>query len=263
MDPRVDPLARVAPGASLGPAVEVGPFAVVGPEVTLGAGTRLEAHAVVVGRTTLGENNRVGHHAVLGTAPQVRGLDGAGALELGRGNTVREFATVHAGTPGSVTRLGDDNLLMVSSHVAHDCRIGSGVELCNEVQLAGHVVVEDRAMLGGLSAVHQFARVGRFAFVAAGGMVSRDVPPFCLAGGDRARIYGINRVGLSRHGFPAELRRLLARAVRLLLEAETLALGLSRLRPLAEEADEVAQIVEFAAGSQRGLCAMVTAGHDD
>jgi UDP-N-acetylglucosamine acyltransferase len=251
----IHPTAQVADGAQIDPTATVGPFAVIGPDVRIGAQTRVGPHTVVEGRTTIGAHNEIGPHAVIGAPPQIRELQRAdrGALEIGEGNCIRELATVHVGGPGGVTRLGGRNLLMAYSHVAHDCQLGDGVELANGVQLAGHVVVEDDAALGGLAAVHQFVRVGRCAFVGAGSMVSQDVLPYSLVSGDRARTFGLNTVGLRRRGFSSEVRRELARALRLLMCASTLADGLRRARAAGGGA-EVEHLLGFAACSRRGLC---------
>jgi UDP-N-acetylglucosamine acyltransferase len=262
MSSAVHETAVIEAGAELGPSVQVGPFAVIGARVRLGAGCLIEAHAVISGDTWLGAENRVGAHAVLGGPPQVRGLEGAGALRVGRGNVIREHCTVHAGQPGSETRLGDANLLMAGSHVAHECVLGSHIELANGVQLAGHVQVGDHAGLGGLAAVHQFVRVGPHAFVGAGSMVSQDVPPFSLVAGDRARVYGLNLVGLRRHGFTAGQRRQLARALRQLLRAPTLEEGLALVRQ-EPAGPELALLVEFASRSRRGLCRLVSRRVED
>jgi UDP-N-acetylglucosamine acyltransferase len=260
----IHPTAHVAVGAEIDPTATVGPFAVIGPEVRIGAHTCVGPHVVLDGRTTIGARNEIGPHVVLGGPPQVRDLDPAryGALEIGDGNCIRELATVHVGGPGGVTRLGDRNLLMAYSHVAHDCQLGDGVELANGVQLAGHVVVEDDAALGGLAAVHQFVRVGRCAFVGAGSMVSQDVLPYSLVSGDRARTFGLNTVGLRRRGISSEVRRELARALRLLLGAPTLADGLQRARVACGGA-EVEHLLAFAASSRRGLCRGVRSARTD
>lgn len=208
--PAVHPTAVVDPRAELGEGVTVGPFSVVGAGVRVGARTVLHAHVVVEGPTEIGEDCEIFPFAVVGIAPQHRADDGAGArLVLGRRNRVREHVTLHRGTGGGTTRLGDDNLLMVGCHVAHDVELGSRVVVANGVQLAGHVVVEDDVVFGGLAGVAQHVRVGEGAFVAAGAMCERDVPPFVVVQGDRARVRALNAVGLARAGAtPEELREL-------------------------------------------------------
>jgi UDP-N-acetylglucosamine acyltransferase len=248
--------AIVEEGAELGEGVDVGPYAVIGARVRVGARTRIGAHAVLEGDTTVGSDNLIGPHAVLGSPPQVRECRGeAGSLAVGSGSWIREFATVHAGKPGSATSLGDRCFLMAYSHVAHDCTVGDGVELANGVQLAGHVSVGDCAFLAGLAAVHQFARVGAYAFVGAGSMVSQDVPPFSLVSGDRARVFGPNAVGLRRHGFAPARRAAIAIGLRLLLDAESLAEGLRLLEERVPAGPDRELLAGFARSAKRGLCA--------
>jgi len=257
---QIHPTAVVEPGADIDPTARVGPCAVIGAAVRIGAGCEIDAHVVIRGDTVLGPGCRVASHAVLGTEPQVRrgasseGGKAPGSLRLGHDTWVREHVTVHVGTAGGQTVVGAGCLLMAYSHVAHDCRIGEGVELANGVQLAGHVEVQDRAALGGLSAVHQFVRIGRMAFVGAGAMVSQDVLPFALASGDRARVYGVNTVGMKRHGLDGERRRALRCALRLLLGAPTLAQGLEAVLAMEASCEELEQMVSFARISRRGLC---------
>lgn len=184
---KIHPTAIVERGAELGPDCEIGPY------------------AIVYGGVRMGARNRVHAFAVIGDLPQDKKAGGTPTrVEIGDGNVFREHVTIHRGTRETVTRVGSNNLFMVGSHVAHDVTIGSNVVIANAVQLAGHVVVEDHATFGGLAGVAQFARVGESAFVAAGAMVERGVPPFCIAAGDRARVRAVNRVGLERRGVPRE-----------------------------------------------------------
>ncbi len=213
---RLHPTAVIDPRAELGADVEVGPFCVVGAGVRIGARTVLLPHAVVLGPTALGDDNVVHPFAVLGGAPQhKREPAGAGSrLEVGSRNVFREHVTVHRGTEGRATRIGDDNLFMVGVHLAHDVVVGSHTTLANGTQLAGHAVVEDHATFGGLSGVAQFVRVGQSAFVAAGAMCEVDVPPFVIVQGDRARVRALNLVGLRRRGVPEPTVALLRVAFR-------------------------------------------------
>jgi UDP-N-acetylglucosamine acyltransferase len=193
----------------------VGPFAVVEASVVLAEGCVLHAHAVVRGPTRLGRRSVVHPFAVVGGEPQAKVHGGGPArLECGEGNVFREHVTVHGGTEGRTTRIGKDNLFMVGSHVGHDVTIGEGCVLANGVLLAGHAVVEDGVTFGGMSAVAQFVRVGEAAFVAGITGCERDVPPFVVVQGHRARVRGANVVGLRRRGVPEESIRALQRAVR-------------------------------------------------
>jgi UDP-N-acetylglucosamine acyltransferase len=237
--------------------VIVGPFAVIGGWVRVGSGTRIGPHAVVDGETEIGEDNEIGPHVVVGSPPQIRDCSRPGGLHIGRGNQLREFVTVHCGGPSSSTVLGNDNLLMAYSHVAHDCCLGDGIELANGVQLGGHVEVGDRAVLGGVCAVHQHVRVGSHSVVGGGSIVVQDVLPFCQVAGDRARLYGLNVVGLRRAGFSAEQRRALGGALRLLRGAPTHRAGLAAVRGSVAlmEVEAVRRLLDFAEGpSSRGLC---------
>ncbi len=208
----IDPAARVAPGARLGERVEVGPFAVIEDGVVVGAGTRIEAHAMVRRGSSLGVDNVVHPFAVLGGEPQDRRHAGEPTtLEIGDGNVFREHVTVHRGTAhgGGVTRIGSHGLFMVGAHVAHDCQIGDAVILANATLLGGHVTLGAHVVTGGGVALAPFLRVGERAFLAGGAMVERDVPPFVIAAGDRARVRALNKVGLRRSGVPeASITRL-------------------------------------------------------
>lgn len=209
--------AVIDPAAVIGPDCRIGPYCVIGAGVELGAGCVLDSHVVLRGPMTLGARSRVHAFAVLGDAPQRKQpTEGAlGVLHIGADCVVREHVTVHRGNMQG-TRIGDRCLLMAGAHVAHDVHIGADVVIANGVQLAGHVVVEDFVTMGGLAGVAQHVRVGESAFVAAGAMCERDVPPFVIVQGDRARVRALNRVGLERRGVPAESLAALRAAFRVL-----------------------------------------------
>ncbi|MBV9858860.1 MAG: acyl-ACP--UDP-N-acetylglucosamine O-acyltransferase [Alphaproteobacteria bacterium] len=202
--PDIHPTAIVAPGAALAEDVVIGPYSIVGEHVELGAGVVLQAHVVLSGRTAIGERTRIFPFASIGFEPQDLKYRGEpSSLVVGRDNTIREYVTMNPGTEGGgmVTRIGNGCLFMVGAHVAHDCRIGDHVVMANNATLAGHVVIEDYAVLGGLSAVHQFVRIGRHAMIGGMSGVERDVIPYGQVMGDRARLYGLNIVGMQRRGF--------------------------------------------------------------
>ena len=231
---KLHPTAIVDPRAELAEDVVVGPYAVVEGGVVIAEGGVLHAHAVVRGPTHLGPRCVVHPFAVVGGEPQAkRHTGGPARLEAGEGNVFREHATVHGGTEGRVTRLGSGNLFMVGAHVAHDVTIGSGCVFANSTQLAGHATVEDGVTFGGLSGVAQFVRIGEGAFVAAMTACERDVPPFVVVQGNRARVRGVNVVGLRRRGVPEESLRALSRAVRKLWSSRG-----TRAEALAELAGE-------------------------
>ncbi len=253
--PEVDPLARVAAGAALEPGVRVGPFCVVGPAVRLGRGTSLDSNVVIDRDTRIGEHNRFFPFSSIGLVPQDLKFRGEPArVEIGDRNVFREGTTVHRGTAGggSLTRVGSDNLFMAQAHVAHDCQVADHTVFANGSALSGHVEVQDFATLGGFSGVHQFCRVGTHAFMGGATIATKDVLPFSLTVGNRARLFGANVVGLRRRGFSPEAIAGLRRAFRLLLQGGPLGEVLARLE--SEEAgDEVHRLVEFIRSSRRGV----------
>ena len=219
----VHPTALVAPDVALAGGVSIGPFAVIEAGVILGEGTRVDAHAMVRSGTRMGERNVVHPFAVIGGDPQERTYGGEPTrLEIGDGNTFREHVTVHRGSikGGGLTRVGSGSLFMAGVHVAHDCVIGDRIELANGALIAGHVEIADHVVVGGGVAIAPFVRVGARAFLAAGSMVERDVPPFVIAAGDRARVRALNKVGLERSGVPVASREALDRAFRAIFRGD-------------------------------------------
>jgi UDP-N-acetylglucosamine acyltransferase len=201
---QIHPTAIVAPGARLSDDVVVGPYCVIGEHVVLGQGVNLKSHVVIDGRTTIGDRTRIFPFASIGHEPQDLKYKGESSrLEIGYDNTIREHVTINPGTEGGgmVTRIGNHCLLMVGAHVAHDCQVGDHVILVNNATLSGHVVMEDHAILGGLSAVHQFVRIGQHAMIGGMSGVERDVIPYGLVLGDRARLQGLNIIGMQRRGY--------------------------------------------------------------
>jgi UDP-N-acetylglucosamine acyltransferase len=253
----VDPTARVAPGAVLASGVRVGPYAVIGPKVRIGAGSVIESHVVIEGDTVLGEKNHVFPFASIGHVPQDLKYRGEPTLlRIGDRNRIREFVTIHLGTAGGggVTSIGSDNLLMAYAHVAHDCHIGDHTILANAATLAGHVAVEDWSTIGAFSGVHQFCRVGQHAFIGGYSVATKDVLPFSRTVGNRACIYGLNVVGLKRHGFTAEAVAALRHAYRVLLQSRlNTTEALARIDAEGPATPEVRVIVEFIRASQRGV----------
>jgi UDP-N-acetylglucosamine acyltransferase len=249
--------AIVHPEARLHASVEVGPYSIIGRKVKIAAGTVIGSHVVIEGDTTIGERNRVFHHAAVGGEPQDLKYAGEPTrLVIGDDNLIREFATLHIGTDGGggVTRIGNQNLFMAYSHVAHDCTVGNGCVLANSVALAGHVEVSDCVIVGGLAAVHQFTRIGKHAFIAGGSMVAMDVPPYCTAQGDRAELAGLNTVGLSRHGMTDEQIGRVKEAYRILFRSKLgLNEAMSRLKAEHGGHSEIDHLLEFIASSKRGI----------
>ncbi len=243
------PTAVVERGARIGTEVGVGPLAYVAGDVELGRGSVLLAQATVLGPTRIGERCTIHSHAVVGGAPQDRSYAGERTtLEVGDDNVFREHVTVHRGTTkgGGTTRIGSRCLLMAGVHVAHDCQLGDDVVLTNLTTLGGHVRVENNVVCGGQVAVAPFVRLGKGCFVAGGAMVERDVPPFVIAAGDRARVRGLNRVGLERTGVPPASRMALRRAFRAIwTSSERFAVGLAQAEQRYGTDPYVRQLVEF------------------
>jgi UDP-N-acetylglucosamine acyltransferase len=243
----------VDPGAELGDGVRIGPLCHVGAGVVLGEDTELVSHVTVLGPSRIGRRNRVYPQATLGAAPQDRSYRGESTtLLVGDDNEFRESVTVHRGTPkgGGVTRIGSGCLLMVGSHVAHDCTVGDGVTLANLTSLGGHVVVESRVVTGGHVAVAPFVHIGEIAFAAGGAMIERPVPPFVVVSGDRARVRGLNTVGLERAGVPDASRDALERAYRALFRKGTpMTVAVSEIDASLRGDPYVAKLLEFLSGA--------------
>ena len=257
MSVRIHPTALVDPGARLGVDVSVGPGSIVGPDVTLGDRTRIDAHALVTGWTTLGAGNHVHHGAVLGSPPQDLKYSGRPSyLVIGDRNVFRECCTINRGTTHGegVTRLGSDGLYMAYTHVAHDCTVGDKVVLSNCATMGGHVEIGDWVQLGGLSAIHQFCKIGAHAFIGGGAIVTRDVPPYVMIAGNPAEPHSVNAEGLKRRGFGPQQIRNIRNAYRILYRSElTLATAVEQLTALAREQPELATFVEFIGRSTRSL----------
>jgi UDP-N-acetylglucosamine acyltransferase len=193
--------------AELGEDVQVGPYSIIGPHVKIGSGTRIGPHVVIEGHTTLGPGNDIYQFAALGAAPQDLKYAGEPSeLILGAGNKVREFVTLHPGTAKGTmkTVVGDNNLFMANCHVGHDCRVGNNNVLANSAGLAGHVTILNNVILGGMVGIHQFCRIGNYVIISAGSMVGHDIPPYCIAQGDRCFLRGVNLIGLERAGMTAD-----------------------------------------------------------
>jgi UDP-N-acetylglucosamine acyltransferase len=255
--PEIHPSAVVENGAKLASDVRVGAHAFVGPEVELAAGVELRANAHVTGRTTIGERSRIFPFAVVGEEPQDLSFSGENTqLVMGRENQIREHAVIHVGTEkgGGTTRLGDQNLVMNGVHIGHDSQIGSDVIIASLCAVAGHVRIEDHARIGGLCGVHQFARIGESAMVAAMSAVSQDVPPFALVSGNRASLSGLNSIGLKRRGFDSDARRAIKHAYHLVFHSKLrLEEALERARAECGDSAEVARLLGFLESSERGF----------
>lgn len=254
----IHPTAIVDPSAELGLDVEIEAYSVIRGPVRLGDRVRVGPHAVVTGPATIGADTRIFPMAAIGDEPQDLKYRGERTeLIVGERNTFREGATANRGTAGGggVTRIGDDNLFMAGAHVAHDCVVGNKCVFANYVAIAGHVIIQDRVVLGGLAGVHQHSRIGRCAMVGGGAMAAQDVPPFCIAQGDRARLLGLNVVGLRRAGFPLDVLQALKVVYRELFQSGMpLRIAAEQVREVYANVPEVLELVDFLEASTRGIC---------
>ena len=254
---QIHPTAIIHPGAELAAEVAVGPYAVIDEEVIISGGCRIHAHAHIAPYTKIGEGCEIYSYASVGTPPQDLKFDGRRTETIiGRDNIIREFVTINRASVGGdeVTRIGDRNLFMAYSHVAHDSVIGNRVVMANAATLAGHVTVNDHATLGGLSAVHQFVRIGPHAYIGGKTGVTKDVPPYMLVSGHRAKLYGLNTIGLKRKNFPASVLKILKQCYRILFLSErTLKESVQAAESQFGDIDEVKTLLDFIRESQRGI----------
>ena len=255
---RIHETAVVDRRAEIDSDVEIGPYSVIGACVKIGKGSRIRSHVVIEGRTSLGKGNVIFQFATVGSVPQDLKYKGEPSeLVIGNHNTIREFVSINPGTTGGgmVTRVGDRNLLMMYCHIAHDCVLGNDNIVANGATLGGHVVIEDYVIVGGLVGIHQFTRIGSGAILGAGSMVSKDVPPYCNATGDRARLHGLNLEGLKRRRVGKEKIEALKKAYRIMFRSK-LKTGDAIVKIQQELAGcaEAEQLVSFVQNSQRGIC---------
>lgn len=253
----IHPTAIVADGAVVGAETSVGPYSLIGAQVVLGRKNRVAGHVVLEGHTRIGDENQIFQFASIGAVPQDLKYKGEDSLlEIGSRNSIREYVTLQPGTAGGgmVTRIGSGNLFMACAHVGHDSIIGDGNVFANNVALGGHVTVGDQAVVGAFCGIHQFVRIGNLVMLGAGSMVHKDVPPFCIAQGDRAGLVGINRVGLQRRGYSAEAVRSVHRLFReLFYSAGLFRERLAKARGEFEDDQPAKVFFDFIAGSQRGV----------
>jgi UDP-N-acetylglucosamine acyltransferase len=255
----VHPTAIVHRRAQLADEVTVGPYTLIGEHVRIGRGTRVDSHVVIEGWTEIGEECHIHPFVSLGAPPQHLQYKGEETcVRIGNRNILREYVTVNRATVfgGGVTSLGDHNVLMAYVHIAHDCHVGSHVVMANAATLAGHITIGDHAIVGGLVGVHQFVRIGSYSMIGGCSAVGQDVPPFLrAAGGYRARLFGVNTIGLKRHGFSDERIRLLKRVYRTLFLSDLrLAEAVKRVRDEYGDSQDVQDILGFIDGTKRGIC---------
>src|SRR3954464_11770930 len=255
MTSTIHPTALVHPSAELGSDVQVGAYAIIGEDCVVGDGSTIDARAILERNVTIGSNVKVGVGSVLGGDPQDLKYKGEPTVvEVGEGTTIREYSTINRGTTQSYkTTVGKNCFLMSYVHLAHDCHVGDGVIISNGTQLAGHVTIDEKAIVSGLVGFHQFATIGRYSFIGGCSRVAKDVPPYVKAVGNPVKLYGLNSVGLERNGFPEDVRRELKRAYRLFFKSE---LNLSQARERAgaelQQYPEIQEFLAFFDRSDRG-----------
>jgi len=253
----IHPTAIVNPGARIGADVEIGPYSIIGERVSIGDGTRIGPHVVIEGPTTIGRNNIFFQFSSIGAIPQDLKFNMEDTeVIIGDNNTFREFITINRGTEGGggKTAIGSNCLLMAYTHVAHDCLIGDGVIMANNATLAGHIRIEDHAIVGGISGIHQFVHIGSYAMVGGLSGVPKDVPPFTLAVGQRASLHGLNLTGLKRHGFTADVISELKAAYKLLFRSGlTVDEAVRKIEDGGPGCGEVRVLVDFIVHSKRGI----------
>ena len=265
---KIHKTAIIAEGAQIHDSVEIGPYAIIGSHVKIGAGTTIGSHTVIEGCTTIGVDNRISHFASLGGVPQDMKYKGEPTqLIIGDRNTIREFTTLHTGTiqANGITRVGNDNWIMAYVHIAHDCEVGNHTIFSSNAQIAGHVIVEDWAILGGMSGVHQFVRIGQHAMLGGASVLVQDLPPYVIAAGDKAVPHGLNAEGLKRRDFDADEITALRHAYKILYkEGLTFEQAKNALANYAEQGVEgkklsshaslrVLNFLNFIAASSRGI----------
>jgi UDP-N-acetylglucosamine acyltransferase len=253
----IHPTAIIDPRAVIAPGVTIGPWTLVGPYVEIQEGTQIHAHVVIEGPTVIGKNNCIYSFAAIGGAPQDKKYHGeATQLIIGDSNIFRESCTIHRGTVhgGDITRIGNHNLFMAYTHVAHDCIVGDHVTFSNSAAIAGHVKVGDYSILGGMVGVHQFCTIGSHSFAAGGSIILKDVPPYVLVSGYPAKAHGLNTVGLERQGFTSEMIMAIRRAYRVVFrQGLTLQEAISELKETAEDTEQAQHFLGFLINSARGI----------
>ncbi|MBN1828818.1 MAG: acyl-ACP--UDP-N-acetylglucosamine O-acyltransferase [Deltaproteobacteria bacterium] len=254
----IHPTAIVSPESAIGEGVEIGPYSIIGPKVVIGDNTVVRPHVVIEGKTEIGKNCQIFQFASIGAPPQDLKFKGEETkILIGDNNIFREFVTIHSATSADegMTVIGSNNLLMAYCHVAHNCIVGNNIIMANVATLGGHVQVGDYAIISGLSGVHQFTRIGCHAIVGGASAVMRDVPPYCLAVGNHARLYGLNLVGLRRRNFDSETIRSLKQAYRTIFRSGLrLSEAVRRVRETAPDLPDVRTFLSFLEASKRGFC---------
>lgn len=253
---KIHPTALIDKKAKLADDIEVGPYAIIGPDVVIGRSVKIGSHVVISGNTEIGDNCSVFTGAVVGSAPQDLKYAGKKTfLKIGNNNIIREYVTLNPGTEeGHSTSVGDGNLLMAYSHVAHDCKVGDNCVIANAGTLAGHVTIEDKVVLGGLAAIHQFVRVGKLSIIGGCSKIVQDIPPFSTCDGHPARVYGLNLVGIRRSGVSREAQIELRKAFKILFHSKlSFKHGVEKVKKELKGSEEILYLLDFIKGSERGV----------
>ena len=258
MTTEIHPTALVDKEAQIDEGVVIGPYCIIGGGTRISKGSRLASHVVVEGKTEIGEGCIIYPFASIGLPPQdLKYRNEETGVKIGARNIVREYTTIHRASVGGegMTRVGEGNFLMAYAHIAHDCRIGNHVVMANAATLAGHVTVEDHAIIGGLVAVHQFTRIGAYSMVGGFSGIGQDIPPYTIASGARAKLFGLNTVGLKRHGFPDTTISELKKAYKIIFrEKRTLKDAIKKVQADLPYTDEIRHLIEFIEKNKRGIC---------
>ena len=253
----IHPTAVIDQKADIDSNVEIGPHSIIEADVQIGSGTIIGPHVVIQPYVTIGSDCHIFQYASIGAVPQAIKFQGEKTfLKIGRGTVVREFVTINRGTGfgGGITEIGEENFLMAYAHIAHDCKTGRRVLLANNATLAGHISIGDFVTIGGLVAIHQFVRVGNYAYIGGKSAVVKDIPPYVIAAGDRAKLYGLNSVGLKRQGFSQDTLSLLKKTYRILFRIGlTLNEAIERVKAEVDQVPEVVSLIKFIKSSQRGI----------
>lgn len=254
----IHPTAIVSPESHVEEGVEIGPYCVIGPRVHIGAGTTVGSHAVIEGPTEIGKNCRIFQFAAIGAVPQDLKFRGEQCkVVIGNNNTIREFVTIHQATAADIgmTVMGDNNLIMAYCHIAHNCKLGNNIVMANSANLAGHIHVEDYAIIGGLTGIHQFTRIGCHSIIGGASAVTLDIPPYVTASGNRAKLHGLNLVGLKRRKFQDGTIQALKKAYKIIFRSSLLlSMAIEKIRQDFDTLPEVDHFIDFIEKSERGVC---------
>lgn len=255
---KIHPTAIISPESRIDEGVEIGPYSIIGPHVNIGKGTSIGSHVLIEGPTEIGTNCRIFQFASIGAIPQDLKFEGEECkVIIGNNNTIREFATIHKATSADIgmTAMGDNNLIMAYCHIAHNCKLGNNIVMANAANLAGHIHVEDYAIIGGLTGVHQFTRIGCHSIIGGASAVTLDIPPYVTASGNRAKLHGLNRIGLKRRNFADNTIKTLKEAYKIIFRSSLLlSKAIETVRQDLENLPEVDHFIEFIEKSDRGVC---------